>query len=293
MYTTIIGVADLKRLMASGVDLAIFDTRHVLTAPDQGAQAFLQGHIPGALFAHLDHDLAAPVSERADGNSGRHPLPDMTDWLKRLGTWGIAPETQAVAYDDAGGMLASRMWWMLRMAGHAAAAVLDGGLPAWLAAGGALESGAAVPRPARPPYSGRAAYTDERTQADVSADVAKPAGEQRFLLVDARTPERFRGEVEPYGPVAGHIPGAINAFYGGNLNPDGTFRSAAELRARFAPIVAQAGGREVVMYCGSGVSACHNLLAMEIAGLPTACLFPNSWSGWSATPGLPVAKGEA
>src|SRR5512143_760855 len=155
VYDTIISARDLQRLIGSGTDVAIFDTRHLLTDPEHGARAYAQGHIPGALFAHLDRDLAAPISDSTDGNSGRHPLPPMSDWLKQLGAWGIGPDTQVVAYDDAGGMVASRMWWMLRMAGHRAAAVLDGGLPAWVKAGGALESGAAT-RPARPAYPGRA-----------------------------------------------------------------------------------------------------------------------------------------
>jgi thiosulfate/3-mercaptopyruvate sulfurtransferase len=299
MYSTLISAQDLQKLMAERKDnIVVFDCRHRLDNPEAGYQMYLESHIPGALFAHLDKDLAGPIEMRADGHTGRHPLPAPETWMKRLGEWGVTPTTQVVAYDDQGGMTSARMWWMLRAVGHMAVAVLDGGWQAWLASGGAVQSGEVKPKHIAPPYPGifRAEWvaTLDEIKSQIANSYPEPAeGRQsQILLVDARTPARYRGEVEPYGPIAGHIPGARNAFYQDNLNPDGTFRSPAELRQRFAPIVEAAQGKEVVMYCGSGVSACHNLLAMEIAGLPTAKLFPNSWSGWSATPGLPIAKSE-
>ena len=321
MFTTIISADQLKQLLAKpggpqpapsaafakvqvlgtpvrqvsslpAGEVVVFDVRHKLDKPEAGEQMYLVGHIPGALFADLDNDLAGPKKLTASGHTGRHPLPETGEWLARIGRWGIGPDTQVVVYDDAGGMTAGRLWWMLRAVGHMAVAVLDGGLPAWTAAGGALEAGAARPARALTPYPGRFRSDWVADIDEIRAQVASPDAGAKYLIVDARAPERFRGEVEPYGPIAGHIPGARNVYYAGNLKPDGTFRSAAELRERFKPVVDAAGEREVVMSCGSGVSACHNLLAMEIAGLPTARLFPNSWSGWTATPGLPVAKGD-
>lgn len=292
MYTTIISAQQLRELLATPHDVVVFDTRHKLDKPEAGAQAYRAGHIPGALHAHLDDDLAGPRTMTGSGHSGRHPLPPIDAWLAQIGEWGIGPETQVVVYDDAGGMTAGRLWWMLRAVGHMGVAVLDGGLPAWLAAGGELESGAQRPARSMGPYPGRFRSDWVAQMDEIRAQVEQPDAAQKYLIVDARSAERFRGDVEPYGPIAGHIPGAQNMPYSENLNPDGTFRSAAELRARFKPVVDAAGEREVVMSCGSGVSACHNLLAMEIAGLPTARLFPNSWSGWTATPGTPVAKGE-
>ena len=292
MFTTIISAEQLKGLLAKAGDVVVFDTRHKLDKPEAGEQAYLAGHIPGALHAHLDNDLAGTKAMTSSGHTGRHPLPESDKWLAQIGEWGIGPDTQVVVYDDAGGMTAGRLWWMLRAVGHMAVAVLDGGLPAWTALGGEMEAGAERPGRAMGPYPGRFRSDWVAKMDEIRAQVASPEAEAKYLIVDARPPERFRGEVEPYGPIAGHIPGAQNMPYGGNLNPDGTFRSAKELRARFKPVVDEAGEREVVMSCGSGVSACHNLLAMEIAGLPTARLFPNSWSGWTATPGLPVAKGE-
>jgi thiosulfate/3-mercaptopyruvate sulfurtransferase len=292
MFTTIISAAELWQLLAEVGDVVVFDCRHKLDKPDAGEAMYREGHIPGALYANLDTDLAGTKELTPSGHTGRHPLPETSEWMRRIGRWGIGPQTQVIVYDDAGGMMAGRLWWMLRAVGHMAVAVLDGGLAAWNSAGGALESGVANPARTLAPYPGRFRSEWVADMDEIRTQVSNPDAEAKYLIVDARTPERYRGEVEPYGPIAGHIPGAKNVYYGGNLKPDGTFRSAEELRARFAPVVEAAGEREVVMSCGSGVSACHNLLAMEIAGLPAARLFPNSWSGWTATPGLPVAKGE-
>ncbi len=292
MLTTLISATDLKTLLTTGGQggVIIFDCRHSLDDPDAGYRAYREGHIPGALFASLDHDLASAAMMTEAGHSGRHPLPDAADWMRRLGEWGVTPDTQVITYDDSGGSIASRMWWMLRSVGHEAVAVLNGGLQAWTGAGGALERGVRKPTPAVIPYPGqfRAEWVVDMDR--VKAQVATDSPE--LVLVDARSANRYRGDGETLDPVAGHIPGAISMPYQGNLNPDGTFRAADELRARFAPLFDAAGDREIVSYCGSGVTACHNMLAMEIAGLPAVRLFPGSWSAWSRTPGLPTAKGD-
>ncbi len=299
MFSTIISAEDLQKLLTTELkdEVTIFDCRHRLDNPDKGHELYQEGHIPGAIFVHLDKDLAGPIGMTESGHSGRHPLPDPDVWMKRLGEWGVEPSKQVIAYDDSGGSYAARLWWMLRAIGHEAVAVLNGGLQAWVASGGQLETRETKPKPVQFPYRGRfrsdwVADLDEvKSQIANRNPVLSGAEGSQFLLVDARAPNRYRGETETLDPIAGHIPGARNMYYQENLNPDGTFRSHDELRARFEPIVQQAKGREIAMYCGSGVSACHNLLAMEIAGLPPARLFPNSWSGWSNTPGLPVAKG--
>jgi thiosulfate/3-mercaptopyruvate sulfurtransferase len=287
MYTTLISTHDLGTLLRGpeAADTLVFDCRHRLDNPSAGAQMYREGHIPGALFASLDKDLARPATMTETGHSGRHPLPDEATWMRRLADWGLTPSKQVVVYDDSGGSIAARMWWMVRAAGHTALAVLDGGLPAWLKAGGQLEPGERQPAPASSTYPGhfRADWT-------VGMDQVRSPSSQ-YVLVDARAANRFRGEHETLDPQAGHIPGAVSMPYQENLNADGTFRSPRELRARFAPLLATAGSNEIVSYCGSGVTACHNLLAMEIAGLPTAKLFPASWSAWSRTPGLPIETG--
>ncbi len=293
MLTTLISAEDLKTLLTTDIkdDVLIFDCRHRLDNPAAGYEQYKQGHIPGALFAHLDADLAAPVMTSESGHSGRHPLPDADTWMRRLGDWGVTPDKQVIAYDDSGGSIAARMWWMVRAVGHEAAAVLNGGLQAWLNAGGKLEKGERKSKPAQFPYPGRF-----RSEWIVGVDDVKSTinnQDSKMVLVDARSANRFRGEGETLDPKAGHISGAVSMPYQENLNPDGTFRSHDELHARFAPLVEAAGNNEIVSYCGSGVTACHNLLAMEIAGLPTARLFPGSWSAWSRTPDLPIATGEA
>ncbi|MBI3733224.1 MAG: sulfurtransferase [Chloroflexi bacterium] len=291
MYSTIISVSDLQRLMAAPAPLVICDCRHRLGVAGAGYQLYRQGHIAGAIFADLDRQLSARPGMTPHGHSGRHPLPEPEAWLKTLGEWGITPATQVAAYDDAGGAYAARLWWMLRSVGHQAVAVLNGSLQAWAAAGGSLETSETQPTPAPSPYPAPARYERLMTIAEVREAMELP-GPRRPLLVDARAPNRYRGEGETVDALAGHIPGALNRYYMDNLNPDGAFRAPQELRSGFQPLIERAGERAVVMYCGSGVSACHNLLALEIAGLPAARLFPNSWSGWSSTPGLPVATGD-
>ena len=293
MFTTIIEAEDLKSLLTTADKHAVivFDCRHRLDDLEAGYRAYREGHIPGAFFASLDRDLAGPASMGESGHSGRHPLPAPEEWMRRLGEWGVTPDKQVVTYDDSGGSIAARMWWMLHAAGHEAAAVLNGGLAAWQSAGGSLEAGERTAAPAAAPYPGR--FHSEWTVGleDVRAQAALET--PQMVLVDARSANRFRGEGETLDPHAGHIPGAVSMPYQQNLNADGTFRTADELRERFGPLVETAGSKDIVLYCGSGVTACHDLLAMQIAGLPRAKLFPGSWSAWSRTPGLPVETGEA
>jgi thiosulfate/3-mercaptopyruvate sulfurtransferase len=235
--------------------------------------------LPGAVYAHLDRDLAGAKT----GRNGRHPLPARADWAATLARLGVTPARAVVVYDAQGGMYAARAWWMLLWAGHRAASVLDGGLAAWKAAGGPLEAGAVTPVTAPEVYP---LGTSLVRSVDADA-LQKSLG--RVTLLDARAGERYRGEVEPLDARAGHIPGARSRFFKDNLDAQGRFKPAAELRAAFAAF--GAAPAQVVHQCGSGVTACHNLLAMEAAGLPGSALYPGSWSEWSSDPARPVAVG--
>lgn len=283
-YRSLISPAELLALRAAPADLVILDCGFELSDPAAGQRAYAQAHLPGALYAHLEHDLAGAKT----GTNGRHPLPARADLAARLGAWGIGKHTQVVTYDAQGGPYAARAWWALRWMGHEAVAVLDGGRAAWQAAGGALEAGVPVPRrldvyPARP-----AAMPVVEVDA---LQAAMARGEAR--IVDARSGERYRGEVEPLDAVPGHIPGAINRFYKDNLDDAGRFKAGTVLRAEFARLGLDAptAGTRVVHQCGSGVTACHNLLAMAHAGLDGTALYPGSWSEWCADPARPVARG--
>jgi thiosulfate/3-mercaptopyruvate sulfurtransferase len=245
-----------------------------------GEREFAAGHLPGAVYAHLDRDLSGP---KAPGR-GRHPLPARADFAATVARWGIAPGVVVVAYDNQGGPYAARAWWLLRWLGHAEVAVLDGGRSAWIAAGGALESGTGAGRPTAAPYPASTTPAMPTVAADALLGAVAPP------LIDARAPERYRGEVEPLDPVAGHIPGALNRFFKLNLGADGRFKPAAALRAEFEALLAGRDAAAVVHSCGSGVTACHNLLAMEAAGCGTTALFAPSWSGWIADPSRPVAR---
>jgi thiosulfate/3-mercaptopyruvate sulfurtransferase len=261
----------------------LIDCRHDLANPTAGRDAYTEGHIPGARFAQLDDDLSGPKTD-ADGRfAGRHPLPAMDDFIETLRRLGVNNDSQVVVYDAHGGMFAARLWWMLRWAGHAQVAVLDGGLTAWIAAGGVTTSATAAVTLGN--ISARPTLT--RT-VDVDQVLAS-LGSNDLTIVDARAADRFRGENETLDRVGGHIPGAKNRCFKDNLQDDGRFKSADQLRAEFAGVLATPATG--VMQCGSGVTACHNLLALEIAGLSGAALYPGSWSQWSADTTRPVATG--
>jgi thiosulfate/3-mercaptopyruvate sulfurtransferase len=281
-YTTLISVNELDAHIASP-DWVVLDCRHDLVNPTLGIDSYKAGHLPGAQFAAIDTDLSDKKLP-ADGKfRGRHPLPTREAFIEILRRWGIGPQTQVVAYDGQGGMYAARLWWMLRWVGHSKVAVLNGGIGAWQAAGGAVST----TKPSR--ARGSIAFgTSLVTSVDADEILANIDRGPRYV-VDARSPDRFRGENETIDPVGGHIPGARNRFFKDNLQADGRFKSAEALRAEFAEIVPQP--ENAIMQCGSGVTACHNLLALEIAGLPGAALYPGSWSEWCADPSRPVARG--
>jgi thiosulfate/3-mercaptopyruvate sulfurtransferase len=279
-YTTIISAHQLNTLL-NNANCIIFDCRHDLMKPNAGAQAYAQSHIPGARFASTDNDLAAPKN----GRNGRHPLPErerLIEWLCRN---GVNDSKQVICYDSASGSSATRLWWMLRWLGHDAVAVLDGGWEAW--------TDANLPVTADLPELKPAIFTARPREATVDANfVYEHLNQDAMVLVDARAAERFRGETEPIDPVAGHIPGARNRAYKDNLTPDGRFKSSAVLKREFETLLQQASPSHVVHQCGSGISACHNVLAMEIAGLPGSRLYPGSWSEWIADPSRPIATGS-
>jgi thiosulfate/3-mercaptopyruvate sulfurtransferase len=284
MFRTLVSAAELAPHVADA-DWIIVDVRHDLAQPAVWGEAqYRAAHLPGARFAHLDSDLSAAKS----GRNGRHPLPTPEHCVALFGRLGIDRGCQVVAYDQGSGMFASRLWWMLRWLGHDAVAVLDGGIAAWQRAGLPTTDVVPAPRAARF-VPGRIAATVAGTVD--AAEIESSLRSGTLTLVDARAPERFRGDVEPLDPVAGHIPGALNRPFATNLNADGHMRSAGELRAEFTALLAGRDLATVVHQCGSGVSACHNLLAMEIAGLPGTRLYPGSWSEWCADPERPVARG--
>lgn len=259
----------------------IVDCRHDLKDAEAGARAYAAGHLPGAIHLHLDRDLSGPTN----GRNGRHPLPQAETFASRLGAAGIAPDSAVAAYDDAGGMFAARLWWLLRWIGHKGpVAVLDGGMQAWQAAGLPLTQEVSV----FPPQS----YVMTKTGTVVlAADVLNYLDTSAAYLLDARSADRFRGENETLDPVGGHIPGAHNRFFRDNLGADGRFKSPQELRAEFETLLDGASPESVVHSCGSGVSACHNLLAMEVAGLKGSQLYAGSWSEWCSDPSRPIEKG--
>ncbi len=281
----------LRKLLATAqahaTPVCVIDTRFNLAQPDAGEQAFAAGHIPGALYAQLDRDLSAAKT----GHNGRHPLPSPEAFAATARRWGLTPNTRVVVLDDQGGMFAARLWWMLRWLGHEAVQVLDGGWKAWLAAGG--EAAVAGTPPIAPlPAPGTWSATPQpnwlRLVDEVLADVQGP---QALCLVDARAPDRFRGENETLDPVGGHIPGARNRFFQLNLQPDGRFKAPEALREEFTALLHNQALDTVVHQCGSGVTACHNLLAMAVAGLPPTALYAGSWSEWCSDTARPVAQG--
>jgi len=273
-------------LLVSADDLAghpewrLFDCRHDLKNTEYGRQAYAKAHIPGALFLHLDEDLSGVKT----GANGRHPLPAIEAFASRMSSCGVDEGIQVVAYDNEGGIFASRLWWMLRWLGHERVAVLDGGLAGWKRSKRALDD-------AVPVVAERCFVPRPRDLAVSTDDVAGAMSDARRLILDARSPERFRGENETLDPVGGHIPGAANRFYFDNLDDAGCyFKPADELRAEFDDLLGGRAPGNVIQQCGSGVTACHNLLAMELAGLSGSKLYPGSWSEWCADPARPVAR---
>lgn len=281
-YTTLILATNLAERLANAPEsVLVFDCSFDLTNPDAGEQAYASGHIPGAHYLHLERDLSGPKT----GKNGRHPLPDRAGLVSKLAAHGLMQGQQVVAYDAQGGAYAARLWWLLRWLGHDSVALLDGGMQAWQAAGYALDTA--------PPAAQRG---DFKAAAPLAVTVDAHALEQNLathdkLVVDARSPDRYRGENETLDPVAGHIPGAVNRFFKDNLTADGRFKPAHTLRDEFKAVVGANSPEHVVLQCGSGVTACHNALAMEVAGLHGAALYPGSWSEWCAEPARPVATG--
>lgn len=281
LKTTLIDTADLAALVPEQV--LIVDCRFALGDPAQGERDYRDSHIPGAVHASLDRDLS-DLSRQAEG-LGRHPLPLESAFSALLSRWGWRDGMQVVSYDSNGGALAAaRLWWLLRLAGVREVAVLDGGYAAWLAAGLPVETGEAAPRAA-----GKVSLRYDATQ--VLLDHAAVADGAAGQLLDARAAPRYRGDVEPLDRVGGHVPGALNRPFADNLASDGRFKPAAQLREEFAAVIGATEPSRVVHMCGSGVTACHNLLAMEYAGLHGSRLYAPSWSGWVSDPARPVATG--
>jgi thiosulfate/3-mercaptopyruvate sulfurtransferase len=300
MYQTLISVDQLMDLQRSGAPQMVFDCSFDLMKPEAGLAQYREAHIPGAIYANLDTDLSAKygvpgangevvVAQADEGppaSGGRHPLPSREKFAAWLSSIGFANNMQAVVYDRYGASYCGRLWWMLKWMGHDAVAVLDGGLQAWQAAGGATRQGE---EPARfqsnfVPGEPLVTLVDTRT-------VASRLEKADQTLIDARAAARYRGEVEPLDPIAGHIPGALNRPFTENLGPEGKFKPAAQLRAEFEALLQGRDPATVVHHCGSGVSAVPNVLAMQIAGLGSTALYAGSWSEWSNTPGLPTRQG--
>lgn len=281
-FTTLISTGALALHLDDPAFLLV-DCRYKLDDAGWGAREYAAGHVPGAIYADLGHDLAGP----ANGMNGRHPLPDPHTLAQTFGRMGVASGVQVVAYDQENGMYASRLWWLLRWLGHDTVAVLDGGFRKWTAESRPAVSG--VEHRAPSTFSGAPRAEMAVDVAAVAAMVDTPA----WRLIDARAPERYRGDNEPIDKKAGHIPGAANHFYQANLDEHGLFRTPEQLRAELKDAIGETPADHVVCYCGSGVTACHNLLALEHAGIKGAKLYAGSWSEWSADPSRPVEKDES
>lgn len=298
-HTTLISAGQLQALMQSSQPLRIFDCSFDLMQPHAGEQQYLAAHIPGAIYANLETALSARHGVRgahgvmitasgadAPASGGRHPLPNREKFATWLSSVGMGNEMQAVVYDRNSANYCGRLWWMLKWAGHENVAVLDGGLQAWQAAGGAVSSGE---EPAH--FQSNFLLGPERATLVDAEKVAAELGRPSQTLIDARATPRFKGEVEPLDPVAGHIPGALNRPFGNNLTPEGKFKPAEQLRAEFAALLGQRDPATVVHHCGSGVSALPNLIAMEVAGLGRTALYAGSWSDWCSDSSRPMAQG--
>ncbi len=278
-YTTLISIDDLAAHL-DDADWCVFDCRFSLMDPQAGQKAYIEAHIAGARYVSLDDDLS---TAHIAGETGRHPLPEKQEWVEAVLAMGLDPDKQAVVYDDAGGAMAARMWWMLRWIGHEKVALLNGGWQAWQKAGFAVSSSDEIlPDKAAGDYASRASLVRTVTAEELS-------GTQQMLL-DARELPRFTGQTEPLDPVAGHIPNALCSPFSANLGKEWFLKSPEELKQKFRD--ASITDREVVCYCGSGVTACHNILAMRVAGLAEPALYPGSWSEWIIDPDRPVATGD-
>ncbi|MGF1546642.1 MAG: sulfurtransferase [Thiotrichales bacterium] len=281
-HTTLIASRPLRQHL-DAPDWRVFDCRFDLFDPAKGRRSYQESHIPGSVYADLDHDLSGPIAL----DSGRHPLPAAAHFTRWLGAQGVGPNTQVVVYDDAQGAIAVRLWWMLKWLGHEAVALLDGGWQGWLGEGNPHDAQVPTPQPA-----------EFRAHCDTSRVIDTPALERalacdQIRLIDVRTAMRFRGEQEPIDPIAGHIPGAVNLPYAEHLDHNGRFYSPAELRRRYRPILGDDSAANAVFMCGSGVTACHGLLALEHARLGRARLYPGSWSEWIRDPRRAVTSGDA
>ena len=292
MYTTLISAAQLQECMTSGQPLVVFDCSFDLMNPNIGPAAFEQCHIMGARYANLNTDLSAHqpsdggTGDDAPASGGRHPLPARATFARWVASQGVAPHTQVVVYDRNGANYCGRLWWMLKWCGHEAVATLDGSLQAWQAMGGETTSG-----PANAARAAEFALGSPLVRLVDTATVLANLGSAGQTVLDARGAPRFRGEVEPMDPIAGHIPGALNRPFTENIGADGCFKPAHVLREELTRVLGDRNPATVVHQCGSGVSAVPNLLAMEIAGLGRQALYAGSWSEWSNTPGVPVERG--
>ena len=289
MYPTLISVAQLKALQASNQALMVFDCSYDLMKPEMADLMFAEKHMQGAQQAHLDRHLSTHDATAVNG--GRHPLPPRESLAAWLQTLGFTNNMQAVVYDRQGANYCGRLWWMLKWLGHDAVAILDGGLQAWEASGGAVESGNAATPSGSVKVESKFQLKPALREWVSTAQLAPQVGHTSLTLIDARGAARYRGEVEPIDPVAGHIPGALNRPFTENLNADGFFKSPELLREEFDKLLAGRDPQTVVHHCGSGVSTVPNIVAMELAGLGVTKLYPGSWSEWCNTPGMAIAKG--
>ncbi len=277
-YLTLISTSDLRTHLYNP-NLIILDCRFDLNDPELGFSKYRENHIPGAIYANLNRDLSSPI---ISGKTGRHPLPEITALSDIFSKWGITANTQVIAYDDRGGAIAARLWWLLKWLGHQKVAVLDGGFPKWKAENLPTDNSIVTPKTKQ--------FSPQPNEDLITSikEVEKFITDQAICLVDSRTPERYSGKEEPIDPIAGHIPGAINLPFIDNLNEDGIFKSQKELSERFSEIAEHFPSNEITFYCGSGVTASHNILAMYHAGYNMPKLFPGSWSEWITNPDRPI-----
>jgi thiosulfate/3-mercaptopyruvate sulfurtransferase len=280
-FTTLISVEGLTQNLQDP-DWVVVDCRFWLDDTEKGRHDFKKSHVPGAFYAHLDEDLSGEI---IPGVTGRHPLPNIDNFASRLDNWGIGNDSQVVAYDDRGGMIAGRLWWLLRWLGHEKVAVLNGGYPAWIEADQPIST--EIPKSSNKTF----VPNPQMSMLVTAEEVLEKFGDQGSMLVDSRVPERYRGEIEPIDPVAGRIPGAINYFWGKNLEENDHFELKDVLRGRFQSLFKGVPSENVIFYCGSGVTGAHNVLAVTHAGLGIPKLYGGSWSHWITDPERPILKG--